>query len=323
MNYNFILIRLLIILLQLLPLTLFSQANLVLNGSLEFWKDGQPINWKIEKNTVDIFFTDLKIIPSGVKETDEQFRSRFPSKGSDGKRYFGVASNEVISFKLSDNLSSEHDYQLSFYVYNPPIYSDKSTNKFTVNIPDASGKGNIKVLKTQNNIDTTIQKWIKVSATFKGFDSGNKIYCGFFGDVFDDLEYGKTGLYYLFDEIELVKLDTYNTVKVIGHKDSITLNFDKGVYLVDDKQLSILNDFKAALNGQITKIVVNGYASTMGAEKENMELSQKRTREIYQQIHTWSDNIELNHYGESKSIDGHEDKDRKVEIIIDYKRAKM
>lgn len=292
----------LVFLFQLIVLSIYSQANLVLNGSLELGEEAVPFGWTIEAKTVDLYYKNSRVGDKPV--------TRFPLKGSHGLRYFGVYSNEVISCSLTNKLSEDSDYRISFSVRNPPIYNNKSTNKFTVKAYEKTGKEKIIVLETEEIIDTTMQKWTKVSQIIKGFDSTDKIHFGFFGDSYNDLEHQALGLYYLFDDVSIVKGVTNN--------DTLTYHFEQGSSELSDSQIASLEKLKDYTNRIVNSIIINGYASQIGEDKDNMELSKFRTSHIRALLYTWSPSIVLNHYGESQSTVGNESIDRKVEVIINF-----
>ena len=150
------LMKKLIFLLTMMSLEGGAQNNLVLNHSLETWKEGKPAFWEIVANSVDIFKSDYRIIPPGVSYADKSYRSRFPSTGSDGNTYFGIAHDEMIKCKLRQPLEEHALYKLSLYVKKPPIFNtSKVTNIFTVKLETSLNQPRIIKIETDVAIDTS------------------------------------------------------------------------------------------------------------------------------------------------------------------------
>ena len=294
-----------------LPIILKGQIEYVTNYSLENWENGMPVDWKIEENTVDIFKAGQKMIPFGVKTDDEKFRAVFPECGSEGLSYFGIAGNEIISGPLSQPLDEESFYEISFYVYNPPLYTDRATDKFTIQFEFEKGHSPALLLQASKSIDTTSHRWHKVSKVIKGSNREKRIRIGFLGDYYKDHNFNTNGLYYLFDEISIKKL--------IPKSDTINVFFDSGSIELIEKEISKLQTIKQ--DDYFNSIIkIEGYASALGKAKSNFDLANERANIVKSYL---TDRLNLvidtvTALGEIQSIAGDKKMDRKVSVIIEY-----
>ncbi|MEL6987900.1 MAG: hypothetical protein AAGK97_08725 [Bacteroidota bacterium] len=288
---------------------LIAQENLVLNGSLETWENGIPKYWKIEANSVDIFKSNYRVIPKGESNSDMKFRNKFPQYGNEGVSYIGVYYDEVISCTLARPLSKDSIYKMTIHVRNPPIYQDKSVDTFTVKIVNQKGEQQIIKLNTFEVVDTTMHSWSKVESIFSGVESKDKLFLGYFGESYDSLEFGAVGLYYLFDDLSIQK----GIIKT----DTLNIFFPQGKHSLNPSQVGQL---KSKLNIEgIQSISINGYASHIGSEESNLELSDLRVKDVLKLIPRSSKlEISTQYFGESKSKIGDEENDRKTMVIFKY-----
>lgn len=298
----------------LFQFSLVAQSNLINNWSLEHWEDHKPSNWTIEKNTVDIFKSNYKLIPFGVRTSDLKFRSKFPIAGSHGLSYFGLAGDESISCLLENPLKANRIYEVSLYVYNPPIYTDRVTNKFTIKFQSEKGLSNPILLEHHTEIDTIQQEWVKVSRLIKGIGNEKRLHLGFFGEHYDDSPFKKSGLYYLFDAISIKELCT--------SIDTLNLFFDEGEYLLSNDIISnyITNNLNEKYN---IKAVIEGYASMKGDKESNYELSIKRNNEVHSHLSKFN-TIKIDSIiakGETNRFSIEESSNRTVKIIFQYNHS--
>lgn len=294
-----------------IPLLLAGQENLIVNPSLEVWEQGAPKDWQIDQNTVDIFRSNYRLIPMGVKVNNLKWRSRFPASGSHGLSYFGIADDEIISCALKRPLIPGQYYELSFYVYNPPIFSEKTTNKFTVRITTAHQTAEEILLLTEDKKNKTEAEWTKISKVIKAPIAGDRMQFGFFGNHYNDLEFNAAGLYYLFDDVSLIELSPVS--------DTIYIYFKTDEYKIPVQEKAKLLNYDCSKLFQ-ARIKILGFASESGDSLHNYLLSEKRAENIE---HLLTDlncgEIELTRaFGETRSSGSNNKTDRKVEVIINY-----
>lgn len=297
-----------------MQMTLSGQSNLVINHSLEDWNDQIPENWRIVANSVDLFKRNYKLIPYGVKCSEYKFRSKFPSKGSHGISYLGLAGNEIISCALRCPLDTKNIYELSFYVYNPPIYSDRKTNKFTVRFETEDGTSDPLLLQHHEEIDTFSHQWTKISRVIKGTGKEKRLQLGFFGNYYKDHPHNTAGLFYLFDQISITELcKKRDTLNIYFEKDQYTTKFD-----VIEEYFSNFTGIKNDIH-----IKIFGYASKEGDSAYNLNLSRKRCFEIQSKLSNY-ENIQVDSviaWGEEKQFSNTQKENRLVEILVEYQEA--
>lgn len=290
-------------------LNLEAQNNLALNHSLEVWDHGMPEFWEIVANTVDVFRSDYRIIPPGISYSDKRYRSKFPTTGSDGNTYFGIAHDEIIKCKLRQPLEDGCLYKLSLRIRKPPIFNTlKVTDLFTFKFETPSNQSRIITIETDQPIDSGAEEWRKVETIFEGFRSKDELFFGYFGDHYDHLEYGAVGLYYLFDDVQLYKSEVL--------ADTVTIRFSSNKYILESHQK--LRILESLADKELHSITVRGYASVVGGDEDNLTLAGKRVDAVLKLLENQNIPISTINNGEKESKIGNEEFDRKVVVEIMY-----
>ncbi|MEL6972533.1 MAG: hypothetical protein AAFZ63_02035 [Bacteroidota bacterium] len=301
--------HLLLLSLICLSVALKAQSNLVLNPSLEVWENGMPINWEIIANTVDIFQSNYRVIPTGVSPTDTSFRARFPIAGSEGDTYFGLHYDEIIKVQLRQPLEANSYYKLSFSIGKPPIYNtEKVTNIFTCQFATPGKQTIIIPITADSVINASRDQWTSVETTFSGFQSKDELSFGFFGDYWEEMEFGPISLYYLFDNIQLHKGEILT--------ETITLRFAPNSFQLNEQQKRKI--LAAIHEREIHSIELSGYASVIGDEADNFVLAGERVHAVTDILAPYDFPITSTNQGESQSTAGNESTDRRVVIEIKY-----
>jgi hypothetical protein len=282
-----------------LHLNLVAQKveNLLLNPSFEEYADYFPEHWKVVSKSPDIIKKGVAFFPRINTQLLED--SILFMEGSDGNSYVNIVSSEILQGELKTPLTKGTTYQLEFYINRLPIKSQKNFTPITIKFsqkeaPIGLNSNLVTKYLSIHNIDTIkLNKhiWEKVSIAFVADGKERFMQIGNFGYALSSYGLDKHLVHFCFDNFMLYEKREY------------ALYYDRNKFDPPKKYLESLKNFLDR-NSPIKKLSVRSYASTIGSEKYNLELSEKRSVFLKNFIHKYDANIEVltEYHGESISI---------------------
>lgn len=295
-------------------LAAIGQKNLILNPSLEEWEHHYPRYWLPLTVTPDFIKCDA-IFGTGKYFNNNLDREILLKNGANGKSYFNIFQKEFVSCTLKENLEKDKLYQLTFKVnqLNKPFHFPiKKVNvKFVKNIP--LQKENIEKGKEYSTIfvDDTLalqqHRWTNMKLNFKAVGGEKFIIIGFFNPDLPPIINGADKLLYslCFDDFKLIPAED---------REKMMINFQLNKWNLDNKNKLIIDSI---FKNTIEEINLIGYASTIGEDKRNLELSKKRVESVANYIQQKYNikNIKKTYLGESASTESENYQKVEIEII--------
>lgn len=295
-------------------LAAIGQKNLILNPSLEEWKHHKPKYW-IELAYTPDFVKNRTFIGSYRNVLQNRQNVVLPNKAAHGISFFGILTPEFIACTLENELEKDKEYLLSFQInqlnhdHNAQI--NNVTFKFVKTIPlDRSNLGiatqfsNIQILDT---ISFRNKNWTSMHLKFKALGGEKYIIFGTFNFKLPPIIDGQDVIfnYILYDDFKLIPAEDL---------EKMIVNFPLNKWNLDNKNKLIIDSI---FKNTVEEIKLIGYASTIGEDKKNLELSKKRVESVanYIQQKYGIKNIQKTYLGESASTESENYQKVEIEII--------
>lgn len=233
--------------------------------------------------------------------------------------------SECIGVKLTETLMPNHTYYVEYWIRRsdcnaPSRNMDELINEnfgilFTSDVIKTTKPGMLlgpPHIEGNTQLNITNKEWVKVSKYFTPEKEYNFLYIGQFREE-DDNDPIIIDSYYVIDDVSVIEVTDFASLDIatpLPVGSIIPLNhvhFISGTTkLSDNKSRDVLKDLVTYLSSNSSiRIRINGHTDTVGSEKSNQLLSEKRARAISQILikkGISSSRIEWKGFGEDNPI---------------------
>lgn len=323
---------------------LYSQENLIKNGSFEVLKNRFPTGWH-GLGSPDCY-RDSSLIKDRTKK-----KFQFPYEG---RNYIGIGAyqigTEVLFCKLSEPLKKGQIYSISMYVFCPKERPSVSVPEISIYISKevmrmngrfwCSSTVNYTVLKNDKyEILKDDFEWIEVTGEFTAqggeqfFSIGNfvGVNTDFVGNRIPESTRASRDLpdiyYYFYDAVSLVEKDNIERVADFQVNEPIVIEH---IYFEFGKDELLPSSFKSldALVKKLKKeedmlIEISGHTDNIGDIRDNQKLSEQRAKSVYTYFikkGIKADKMKFIGFGESQPIaNNNSEEGRKENRRVEFK----